>query len=85
MQDGLMNMNKIGALDQKIHTDEHIFGHIHMLMFVILMIYFNFNIFGQIYPNFNQAQHLMFVGEKFWSCYNFNVPQCEILANYWSN
>ena len=44
-----------------------IFGQIHTLIFIALMIYFYFYIFGQIRLNFGQVQSLTFVGVNFWS------------------
>ena len=38
----------------------------------------NYSIFGHIHPYFGQVQRLMFVGEKFQSCYNVDVRRCNI-------
>ena len=62
---------------------------IHMLMFVVVIIFILFSIFGQIHSFFGHVQRLMFVVVKFRSSSDVNVHHCQffgqILTNFWSS
>ena len=75
-------------------TENHIFGQIHRLMFVILMIFFHLiqgmqlpSVKGKVYRvsihlYFGQVQRLTFIIIKFRSSSNVKVRPCQF---FWSN
>ena len=75
-----MNMTKINEHDQKIENDEHIFVKIQMLMFIIVVIFILFSIFGQTHPFFGHVQRLMFDNVKFRSSSNVKVHRCQFFS-----
>ena len=61
---------------------KYIFGQIHMLMFVVVVIFTLFSIFGQIHPYLGQVRRLMLVGGSFG-----HVPILTFISVkfFWSN
>ena len=67
----------MGEYDQKLN----ICAEIHTLMFVVVVIFILFSIFGQIHQFFGQVQRLMFVVVKFWSSSNVKVCCCQFFQS----